>query len=207
MRGPQKLFWGGIVLRGMVFVDHMNFNIALGDYYTALGSKTPNLDYNTIFKGVVNLIADVSYTKTTIFAPEPDSFLMNDPYLKGYYKWVQGMKNAKYLDVVEGRYIGRPVCDWKPMDIGDKSTYYKVEKGTDINLAIHAITKAYSNAYDIAFIFSADTDYISLYRHLKSFGKLVVVVAVKGQKLGKIIPEVDDHIILDDNFFSNHIRK
>ena len=85
-------------------------------------------------------------------------------------------------------------------------TYYKVEKGTDINLAIHAITKAYNNAYDVAFVVSADTDYISLYRQLKSIGKLVVTVAVKNQKLGKVIPEVDDYIILDDSFFSQHIR-
>jgi hypothetical protein len=195
------------MLRGMVFVDHMNFNIAVSDYYSSQGQKPPNLDYNTVFRGAVSLIPDVSYTKATIFAPEPDAFLMNDPYLKGYYKWIQGMKNAKYLDVVEGRYIGRPVIDTQSMDISDKSTYYKVEKGTDINLAIHAITKAYSNAYDIAFVFSADTDYISLYRHLKSFGKIVVVVAVKGQRLGKVIPEVDDYIILDDSFFSKYIRK
>lgn len=131
---------------------------------------------------------------------------MNDPYLAGYYKWVQGMKNAKYLDVVEGRYIGRPVSDVASMNISDKSTYYKVEKGTDINLALHAITKAYNNAYDIAFVMSADTDYISLYRQLKSIGKIVIVVAVEGQKLRKVIPEVDDYIILDDSFFSQNIR-
>lgn len=194
------------MLRGMVFVDHMNFNIALGDYYTSLGKKTPNLDYNTIFRGIVSAIPNVSYTKTTVFAPEPDSFLMNDPYLAGYYRWIQGMKNAKYLDVVEGRYIGRPVHDASTMDINDKSTYYKVEKGTDINLAIHAITKAYNNAYDVAFVMSADTDYISLYKQLKSIGKLVIAVAVKNQKLGKVIPEVDDYIILDESFFSKHIR-
>ena len=195
------------MLRGMVFVDHMNFNIALSDYYSTFGKKAPNLDYNTIFRGIVSKISNVSYTKTTIFAPEPDSFLMKDTYLYGYYKWVQGMKNAKYLDVVEGRYIGRPTIDTASMDITDKSTYYKVEKGTDINLAIHAITKAYNNAYDVAFILSADTDYISLYRQLKNMGKIVVVVAVQGQRLGKVIPEVDDYIILDDTFFSQYIRK
>lgn len=194
------------MLRGMVFVDHMNFNIALGDYYTSLGKKTPNLDYNTIFRGIVSTISNVSYTKAIVFAPEPDSFLMNDPYLAGYYRWIQGMKNAKYLDVVEGRYIGRPVHDVSSMDINDKSTYYKVEKGTDINLAIHAITKAYNNAYDVAFVMSADTDYISLYKQLKSIGKLVIAVVVKNQKLGKVIPEVDDYIILDESFFSKHIR-
>ena len=194
------------MLRGAVFVDHMNFNIAVGDYYNSLGKKTPNLDYNTVFCGVVSLIPGISYKKTTIFAPEPDSFLMQDPYLAKYYKWVQGMRNARYLDVVEGRYIGRPVIDTAPMDIRDKSTYYKVEKGTDINLAIYALSKAYNNAYDVAFVLSADTDYISLYRQLKMIGKLVVAVAVKGQNLRKVIPEVDDYLILDDTFFSQYTR-
>ena len=194
------------MLRGMVFVDHMNFNIALNDYYRSLGQKTPNLDYNTIFRGMVSCLSGVGYTKTIIFAPEPDQFLMQDPYLCGYFKWVQGMKNAKYLDVVEGRYIGRPVDDTIPMDITDHKTYYKVEKGTDINLAIHALSKGYNNAYDVAFIVSADTDYISLYRQLKNLGKIVVAVAVRGQQLGKVIPEVDDFLILDDSLFSQHIR-
>lgn len=207
MRGPQKLFGGCLYVTWYGICRPYEFQYCGQRLLFVSRTKPPNLDYNTVFRGAVSLIPDVSYTKATIFAPEPDAFLMNDPYLKGYYKWIQGMKNAKYLDVVEGRYIGRPVIDTQSMDISDKSTYYKVEKGTDINLAIHAITKAYSNAYDIAFVFSADTDYISLYRHLKSFGKIVVVVAVKGQRLGKVIPEVDDYIILDDSFFSKYIRK
>lgn len=194
------------MLRGMVFVDHMNFNIAVGDLYTGQGQKPPNLDYNTVFRGVVSMVSNVSYTKTIIFAPEPDDFLKQDPYLLGYYKWVQGMKNARYLDVVEGRYIGRPTDNTVPMDIHDRSTYYKVEKGTDINLALHALTKGFNNAYDVAFVVSADTDYINLYRQLKSMGKLVIAVAVKGQYLRKVIPEVDDYIILDDTFFTSHIR-
>lgn len=195
------------MLRGMAFVDHMNFNIALTDYYAVFSRHAPSLDYNTVFKDVMAMRHDISFTKTLIFAPEPDKFLMGDTYLSGYYKWIQGMKNARYLDVIEGRYIGRPVSEDTSMDISDKKTYYKVEKGTDINLAIHAITKAYNNAYDVAFVFSADTDYISLYRQLKIMGKIVVAVAVKGQQLKKVIPEVDDYIILDDLFFSKHIRK
>ncbi len=195
------------MLRAMVFVDHMNFNIALNDYYKGMDKISPNLDYNTLFRGIVEKLSCVSYTKATIFAPEPDVFLMNDSYLAGYYKWISGMKNAKYIDVVEGRYLARPTQDGVSMDIADKSTYYKVEKGTDINLAIHALTKAYNNAYDVAFVVSADTDYISLYRQLKTIGKIVVVVAVKGQKLGKVIPEVDDYIVLDEEFFDNHKRR
>jgi len=191
----------------MVFVDHMNFNISVNDYYrNTLQLPSPKLDYNTVFRGIVQMIPNVDFLKAIIFAPEPDNFLMQDPYLLGYYKWVQGLKSAKYIDVVEGRYLARPVTDGTKMDISDKTTYYKVEKGTDINLALHAVSKAQNNAYDVAFVLSADTDYISLYKQLKSLGKIVVVVAIKGQSLGKITPEVDDYLFLDESFFSLHLR-
>ena len=193
------------MLRGMVFVDHMNFNIALSENYASMGQNAPNLDYNKIFPGIVSLIPNVDYMKAIVFAPKPDEFLMNDPALKKYYEWVHGMNQARYIDVVEGRYIGRPTKDPESMDISDKSTYYKVEKGTDINLAIHAITQAYNNAFDVAFIVSGDTDYLSLYRQLKMMGKIVIVVALKTQNLKSVIPEVDNYILLDDGFFSNYL--
>ena len=63
-----------------------------------------------------------------------------------------------------------------------------------------------NNSYDVAFVVSGDTDYISLYHQLKALGKLVITVAVTGQYIGKIIPEVDDFILLNDEFFVNHIR-
>ena len=131
---------------------------------------------------------------------------MEDERLSKYYKWVQGFKSSKYIDVVEGRYIARPVDPSSQMDINDHKTYYKVEKGTDINLAVHALTKAYYDAYDVAFIMSADTDYLTVYKQLKNMGKIVVVVIVKGQNLGKLRPEVDDFLMLDKPFFSQHLR-
>jgi len=193
------------MLRGMVFVDHMNFNIAVQDYYRNLGQTSPRLDYNTIFCDIVRM-KDADYMKTIIFASTPDDFLMKDTTLLGYYKWVQGIKNAKYIDVVEGRYIARPTDPNREMDLQDRTSYYKVEKGSDINLALHAMAKAQNNAYDIAFVLSADTDYISLYQQLKNLGKIVIVVAVQGQALNKIISEVDDYIVLNDSFFSKHLR-
>lgn len=194
------------MLRGMVFVDHMNFNIALQSYYKSLNKLTPKLDYNMLFREVVKLIPNVDYLKTFIFAPKPDDFLMNDSYLKGYYKWLSGLSSAQYIDVIEGRYLARPTSSApNTMNISDHSTYYKVEKGTDINLAVHALSKAHFNSYDVAFVMSADTDYISVYKLLKSIGK-IVVIGVTGQNLGKIIPEVDDYKFLDDAFFQNCLR-
>jgi len=195
------------MLRGMVFLDHMNFDIALRDYYHTLNLEPAPLDYNTLFSGIVSLIPNVDYLKTFIFAPTPDNFLMQDQKLLSYYKWVQGFRNSPYLDVIEGRYLARPVNPLVSMDINNKDTYYKVEKGTDINLAIHAISKAQSNAFDVAFIISADSDYINVYRQLKNLGKISIAIAVKGQNINKIKSECDDFKFLDKSFFDKYIRK
>lgn len=191
------------MLRGMVFVDHMNFDIAVNSLY---GGTLPKLDYNTLFKGIVELIPNVDFMKTYIFAPTPDEFLINDYKLHNYYKWIQGFKNGKYIDVIEGRYVARPVDSTIPMDITDHSTYYKVEKGTDINLAVHTLTKAHFNAYDVAYILSADTDYATVYKQLKNMGKIVVLVCVKGQYISKLRCEVDNFLILDKPFLDKHMR-
>lgn len=194
------------MLRGMVFVDHMNFDIALKDYYKILGMDAPRLDYNVLFKNIVGLRTEINYTKTYIFVPKSDDFLMKDSNLNNYYRWMSGIKNSKYIDIVEGRYLARPLKKVEDMKIEDHDTYYKVEKGTDLNLAIHALTKAFYNSYDVAFILSADTDYISLYKQLKSIGKIVIVVTVQGQNTYQLQPEIDDFIVLDDTFFQGCLR-
>jgi len=194
------------MLRGMIFIDHMNFDIALQNYYMKLNGHTPKLDYSKVYKELVKLIPGVDFLKAFIFIPKPDEFLMKNKKLNDYYNWVTGMKNAPFTDVIEGSYVARPVDDNKPMNINDKTSYYKVEKGTDINLVVHAINKAFYNSYDIGFFLSADTDYLTVYSVLKSIGKLSVVVAVQGQNIHKIKPHVDDAIILDETFFNKCLR-
>lgn len=195
------------MLRGMVFIDHMNFDIALQKYFKSLNKPTIKLDYNKLFNNVCAQIANVDFLKGFIFVPKPDDFLMRDKNLESYYNWVTGMKNAPYTDVIEGRYVARQVDDSVTMEIDKKSTYYKVEKGTDINLAVHAISKAFYNSYDIAFFLSADTDYIKVYEILKSIGKITVVVGVKGQNINGIRPMVDNTIVLDEDFFEKCKRE
>lgn len=140
------------MLRGMVFLDHMNFNIAVNDYYRNLGKQSPKLDYGKMLCGVVMQKPGVDFLKSYIFVPKPDDFLMQDTNLSKYFKWVSGMSSAKYIDVVEGRYVARPTSTKDAMNISNHDSYYKVEKGTDLNLAIQALTKGFYNAYDIAFI-------------------------------------------------------
>ena len=197
------------MLRGMIFIDHLNFNIALMDLYrTQLGKPSPKLDYNKLFPAIVGTVNNVDFLKAYIFIPKPDEFLMKDNKLKKYYEWASDLKNSPYTDVIEGRYISRPIGNQTGdnMDINDTSTYYKVEKGTDINLAIHALSKAFFNSYDVGFFVSADTDYITVYEMLKRIGKIVVQVSVKGQYSYKIKPYVDKQIILSEDLFEKCLR-
>lgn len=105
------------MLRGMVFIDHMNFDIALQKYYKSLSKPTVKLDYNKLFRNICAQIANVDFLKGFIFVPKPDDFLMKDKNLESYYNWVTGMKNAPYTEVIEGRYVARQVDDSVSMEI------------------------------------------------------------------------------------------
>ena len=189
------------MLRGMVFVDHQNFNIALQTYYRNQGLPCPKLDYEVLFKKITELVDNVDYVKASMYIPKPDAFLMEDAALANSYHWATNLSTKPFLDVIEGRFISRPTKTKREMDITDKSTYYKVEKGTDINLAADVISKAFHNSYDVAFILSADTDYLKIYDILRNLGKLTVVVVIKDQNVQKIRPHVDAVLRLDKNFF------
>lgn len=191
------------MLRGMVFLDYLNFDISLNNYYTKNELIKPKLDYFNLFPNLVKLREGVTYTKSYIFAPKPDDFLLQDERSQKYFAWLSGLQNAKYIDVVFGRQVARPTNRNNGMDITDRSSYYVVEKGTDLNLGLYALSGAFHNSYDIAYIISGDTDYISLYTQLKMLGKIVIVCVVKGQSLGNLISKVDDYYVLDEHFFND----
>ena len=159
------------MFRGIVFMDHSNFDIALGTLYRQQGLWVPRLDYNKLFPAITGMVENVDFLKAYIFAPKPDEFLMGDTNLKKRYEWVSGLNNSPFTDVIEGRYVSRPVNE-QEKKIEDPSTYYKVEKGTDINLAIHSLSKAFFNSYGVGYFVSADTDYITIYEMLKRIGKI-----------------------------------
>ena len=93
------------------------------------------------------------------------------------------------------------------MDINKKNTYYKVEKGTDINMAVNIITKAFHNSYDTAILITGDRDYAMVLEQLKIIGKLSVISAVKGQNISSIKQYADGSFIMDDTFFKTCARK
>jgi uncharacterized LabA/DUF88 family protein len=183
----------------MVFIDHMNFQIALGSLFSP--ETTPRLDYNELPRQIVASINAGELMKTILFIPKPDEFLMKDEGLEKYYLWAAGMKVQRNFDVVEGTHMARPTKPNVPMNIRDNETYYKVEKGTDVNMAIYSLRMAFFNAYDTAVFVSGDTDYLPIYDTLRVMGKLVMLAVVKGQYIGRLIPNVDGFINLDRPFF------
>ncbi len=197
------------MLKAILFVDHMNFDISLKNYYRKLGRPNVYLDYSLLFPKILKRtnISDTIYVKTYVFIPKPDEFLLQDPKIAGYYEWERGFANFSRVDVVEGRLVSRAISEHTEKNIEDDSTYYKIEKGTDVNLAVHAISLAQLNAYDVGVFLSSDTDYIKVYDRLRSIGKIVIHVGLSGQAAGLIREHVDDSILLDDRFFRTVIYK
>lgn len=191
----------------MVFIDFENFNIAVMNFYRNMGLPAARLDYNKVPQEIVKMLpGENELVKTFLCAPKPDDFLINDPRRKSTYNWINGLKNQKYFTVLEGQHLARPVSSGTPMDINDPDSYFVVEKGTDINMAVHMITKGFLNAYDTAVIVSGDSDYIPVLDVLNTIGKITVVVGVKGQIITKLRNCADDMILLDKDYFDKCLR-
>jgi len=195
----------------MVFIDFENFNISLMALYKKAGTPIPRLDYNLMPQKIIDLLPGENnrLIKTFLFAPKPDDFLMRDRRRKATYDWVNGLKNQKYFTVIEGQHLARPVSglSFSDMDINRPETYFVVEKGTDVNMAAHLITKGFLHAYDTALLLTGDSDYIPILDILNTMGKTTVSVGVKGQNLFRLKDHSDDLIILDEAFFYTCLRQ
>lgn len=190
----------------MLFIDFENFNIAKYNYYKKKGLQNPKIDFNDFPKQLINKLKSKHVlVKTFLFYPKPDDFLMQHPQKAKIYNWIETLKNMNHFAVVEGSHIARPINgkDTSTMDINDSSTYNVVEKGTDVNVAVHILTKAFHNAFDTAVILSGDTDYLPIVNTLNMMGKSVVMVGVEGQNLSKFKECSDAQVYINDSFFNN----
>lgn len=227
---PYSLEMGPVNMqRAMLFIDFENFDIAKYSYYKkkcledaeaeaalhglprphTVPVTIPRLDFNELPRRIVSLLPEAHVlVKSFLFAPKPDSFLMQDHRRASTYNWINGLKNQKYFTVVEGTHSARPVSgySYNTMDITNPSSYYVEEKGTDINLATHLITKGFMNTYDTAVIMSGDTDYIPVLDVLNTLGKTTVIVGVQGQNLFQFTHHSDDQIWIDDALFQTCLR-
>ena len=143
------------MLKSMIFIDYENFEINYSIYYKNQGVTIPWLDYNKFPRNLVkNISPNYDLVKTLMFIPKPDDFLMQDAYYKNRYEWFDSIRSINNLTIIEGEHIARPAPTFKreQMDVTNRSTYYVSEKGTDVNLTAHLLTKGFMNAYDVAII-------------------------------------------------------
>ena len=188
-------------MRTMVFIDFQNFDINMHSYYNKNSKLTlPKITYPKLAKELtakVNL-DNVELVKTYIFAYKPCNDLMKLPKYSLFYNWLNGMKNKPYIEVIEESQVVRQIDKDIAIDITDPKTYITEEKGTDINIAVNMISKAYTNAYDVAILVSGDTDYLPVVKQLHNIGKIVVLATLPQQNISKYKGLYDQHIKITD---------
>lgn len=193
------------MLRVMVFIDYQNFSINLKEHYK--GDPVKLINYIELGKTINEIIPFQSEViKTYVFAYRPCNELMKLDYYKKYYNWLEGLKNASYIEVIEGRQEIRTYKNIK-LDINNPNTYHTEEKETDINLATHMLAKGFQNAYDIAILISGDTDYIKVVETLHNIGKIVVIAHFQHQNISRYNGVCDANVILYDDLLDKSVNK
>lgn len=73
----------------------------------------------------------------------------------------------------------------------------KIDKGTDVNIAVEMLKHAYNDSYDVAILVSRDADFSSVVRIVKDLGKVVELVLFDEKKeSAKELSDNVDHITI-----------
>lgn len=81
-----------------------------------------------------------------------------------------------------------------------KTIETKVDKGTDVNIAVEMLKHAYNNGYDVAILVSRDADFSSVVRIVKDLGKTVELVLLENMKYSakELTANVDNVTVLSE---------
>lgn len=188
--------------RVIVFIDFENFRINSDHFFRDRGLVMPDLDWNLVPQAMVDMLpGDNSLMKTYLCAPKPDEFLMQDERYAQRWAWLESLGQLKRIKLVAGKHSARP-APGRVMDINDKTSYYVVEKGSDINIGVEAVSKGYANAFDIAIIVSGDGDLAPVLDVLNAQGKVCVVAGFNGSIAKGMWSRADEQLILDVAYFN-----
>lgn len=191
------------MLKSMVFIDYQNFSISMKKFIKSSGIDLFNINYDLLSKRLnCSISLDCQLVKTYLFAHKPCDQLLQLDYYKKHYSWLSSIGNTDYFEVIEGSQEIRQISDDIPIDINRSETYRTKEKGTDINLAVHMLSKAFQNSLDVAILVSGDTDYLPVIETLHQLGKIVVIATLPNQNIKKYAKLKDANIILNMDFLN-----
>ena len=142
--------------RVMVFIDGRNFYYGMKNNlgYTNLDF----LKFGRMLAGDRNLIRIYYYNAPLDQSEDKESY-------RKQQRFFDGLRRTDYVTVKLGRLEKRPAK-------GSKSFYY-VEKGVDVTIAVDMLSLAYRNTYDTAILVSGDADFVPVVEEIKSLGKHV----------------------------------
>ena len=188
------------MMKTMVFVDFQNFSINMNKYYTTEKLEKPLIEYSKLSRMLVKKVEldNAELMKTFVFGYKPVQELLQLPQYYKTYQWLTNLNKAPYIEVIEGEQVIRKRNKNTEININDPSTYITEEKGTDINIAVNMISKAYTNAYDIAILVSGDTDYVPVIKQLHNLGKIVILATLPNQNISKYKGLYDQQIVISD---------
>lgn len=194
-------------MRSMAFIDYQNFEICKSAYLASIKEDKINVNFSVLANKLNEKISiKPTLMKTYLFAYKPCEELLKLTKYQSYYNWLSAIKNTSYFEVIEGTQEIRQLHKGTEIDINNPATYRTKEKGTDINLAVQMLSKAYQNAYDVAILISGDTDYIPVIRELHNIGKIVILATLPNQNVKKYDEYKDAHLKIDVDFLKTCIK-
>ncbi|RZZ82372.1 NYN domain-containing protein [Pseudoxanthomonas winnipegensis] len=160
-------------MRTAIYVDGFNF------YYRALkGTPYRWVDLHALATQLIkptNQITLIRYFTARVkpHASKPDQHVRQDAYLTAIQEHIPCLK------VHEGLFYSNktrmPLANPQPGEPKTVEVIKTEEKGSDVNLAVHLVHDALTNAFDVALVISNDSDLAEAIRLARSTGKPVGV--------------------------------
>ncbi len=165
--------------RVMIFIDGSNFYHNLKQ-----GFQKTQIDFSKL----INKLAEPNRELVrTYYYNAPVDRNVNEEEYKKQQKFFEAIKKIDSFEVKLGR-------------LQSKQDGSKVEKGTDVNIAVDMLTKGYKDQYDVAILISGDADLVQVVQEIKDLAKHVELVVVPGQKCYHLRDVADRVITIDDAF-------
>ena len=161
--------------KGMLFIDGSNVF-----YDWTNNNSGKKIDIEKYINFVKEKFKEIDIVRTYYFATKTDNnanFLQQINKLS-YCEVVTGHLQNKTIPIKEYHNLNCTTCG----ECVTGSITTKVDKGTDVNIAVEMLKHAYINTYDKAILVSRDGDFSGVVRIIKDLGKNVELVLFEDEK-------------------------
>lgn len=172
-----------MALRTFIYVDGFNL------YYRALrGTKHKWLDLEALSK---SLLAPENDIQRIRYFTAPVSGKLDPGQPIRQQRYLQALQSLSCVTVHQGTFLSkpkvRPLVHPDPAGPTHVLIWNTEEKGSDVNLATYLIHDAWQNLFDVALVFSQDTDLIEPVRIVRDeIKKPIGVVVLDGKSPGQL---------------------